>query len=112
MDALDKVTRINMLIDVYAPLLTDKQRAVLLYYYQDNYSLGEISDLVKTSRQAVFEHIKRAEQSLEDVEDKLGLLRKDESRRDTLQAMEHLLQDKHPETMALLAPYFRKLEQS
>ncbi|MEK0316069.1 YlxM family DNA-binding protein [Cohnella sp. 56] len=72
--ALAKTTRMNMLFDFYGPLLTDKQQTFLKFYYHDDYSLGEIAADFEISRQAVYEHLKRAEQALEGYEDKLGLM--------------------------------------
>lgn len=77
-DALAKTTRVNALFDFYEPLLTEKQRTFLKYYFLDDYSLGEIATESGISRQAVFEHIKRAEHALEDYESKLKLLAKHE----------------------------------
>ncbi len=73
---LDKVNRINLLYDFYHDLLTEKQQEFLTLYYSDNLSLREIADEYNISRQAVFEHIKRAEQALDDFENKLKLLNK------------------------------------
>lgn len=78
---LDKTNRINMLFDMYGPLLTEKQQTFLGLYFHDDYSLGEISAEFDISRQAVYEHIKRAEATLEEYETKLGLLEKHERRR-------------------------------
>ncbi|MFX3631351.1 MAG: YlxM family DNA-binding protein [Candidatus Pristimantibacillus sp.] len=77
-DALAKMTRINLLFDFYEPLLTDKQRTFLKYYFHDDFSLGEIAAESGISRQAVYEHVKRAEQVLESYESKLKLLVKHE----------------------------------
>lgn len=77
--ALEKTNRINLLFDFYEPLLTDKQRTFLKYYFHDDYSLGEIAAEFHISRQAVYEHIKRAEQVLEAYEAKLRLLAKHEA---------------------------------
>ncbi|WP_420329372.1 putative DNA-binding protein [Paenibacillus gorillae] len=79
-DALAKTNRINLLFDFYEPLLTEKQRTFLKYYFHDDYSLGEIAAESGISRQAVYEHVKRAEQVLESYEGKLQLLAKHESR--------------------------------
>ncbi|RKN86547.1 putative DNA-binding protein [Paenibacillus ginsengarvi] len=79
--SLEKTNRINMLFDIYGPLLTEKQRTFLGLYFHDDYSLGEISAEFEISRQAVYEHIKRAEVTLEDYEAKLRLLDKHERRR-------------------------------
>ena len=78
-DALAKTTRINLLFDFYEPLLTEKQRTFLKYYFHDDYSLGEIAAESGISRQAVYEHVKRAEQVLEGYEAKLMLLAKHEA---------------------------------
>jgi len=79
-DALAKTNRINMLFDFYEPLLTEKQRTFLTYYFHDDYSLGEIAEQFSVSRQAIYEHIKRAESALEEYEGKLQLLAKHERR--------------------------------
>lgn len=75
-DALAKTTRINMLLDFYESLLTEKQRTILTYYYHDDFSLGEIASEFGISRQAVYDNIKRAEGILESYEEKLSLLAK------------------------------------
>lgn len=77
---LAKTNRINLLFDFYESLLTEKQQTFLKYYFHDDFSLGEIASEFEISRQAVYEHIKRAEQMLEMYEDKLGLLDKHERR--------------------------------
>jgi uncharacterized protein len=70
---LERTNRVNTLFDFYGALLTDKQQSILSLYYQDNFSLGEIAADFEVSRQAVYEHLKRAEQALEDYEGKLRL---------------------------------------
>lgn len=77
---LEKTNRINLLFAFYERLLTDKQQTFLKYYFHDDFSLGEIAAEFDISRQAVYEHIKRAEQVLENYEEKLGLLGKHETR--------------------------------
>lgn len=72
-NVLERTNRVNMLFDFYGSLLTGKQQSILALYYQDNYSLGEIAAEMEISRQAVYEHLKRAEQVLEEYEDKLRL---------------------------------------
>lgn len=77
---LAKTNKINLLFDFYEPLLTEKQRTFLSHYFHDDYTLGEIAENFGITRQAVYEHIKRAETVLQDYEDKLGLLQKFEQR--------------------------------
>jgi predicted DNA-binding protein YlxM (UPF0122 family) len=76
--ALQKTNRINVLHDFYGALLTDKQQTILKCYFHDDYSLSEIASEFQISRQAVYEHLKRAEQVLEDYENKLRLVVKHE----------------------------------
>ncbi len=73
-DALEKTNRINVLHDFYGALLTEKQQTFVKCYFHDDYTLGEIAAEFQISRQAVYEHLKRAEQVLEDYESKLGLV--------------------------------------
>jgi predicted DNA-binding protein YlxM (UPF0122 family) len=73
-NALEKTNRINVLYDFYGALLTDKQQIFLKCYFHDDYSLGEIAADFHISRQAVYEHLKRAEQVLEDYDAKLQLV--------------------------------------
>jgi len=90
-EALAKTTQINLLFDFYEPLLTEKQRTFLSHYFHDDFTLGEIAENFGISRQAVFEHIRRAESTLHDYEAKLGLLRKHEQRRKLLQQLDGML---------------------
>lgn len=45
-------------------------------YYKEDYSLNEISDLLSISKQAISEHIKRAESALKNYESNLKLAEK------------------------------------
>jgi predicted DNA-binding protein YlxM (UPF0122 family) len=90
---LEKTNRINMLYDFYHALLTEKQRVILEYYFHDDYSLSEIAEQLNISRQAVFEHIKRAEASLEELETKLGLIDKFEKRREWTEQIQKEISD-------------------
>ena len=48
----------NSLYDIYGELLTEKEKDSFIAYYQENYSLAEIADLKKVSRNAVFKTVK------------------------------------------------------
>lgn len=87
-NSLEKMNRMNVLFDFYGPLLTEKQQTFLRCYFQDDYSLGEIAAEFAISRQAVYEHLKRAEQTLEDYERKLGLAIRHEKLREGLERLD------------------------
>ncbi|CAH1203079.1 hypothetical protein PAECIP111891_02223 [Paenibacillus allorhizoplanae] len=94
---LEKTNRINLLFDFYEALLTDKQRTFLELYFHDDYSLGEIAENFTISRQAVYEHIKRAELTLQEYESKLKLLHKHEQRMKLRQDLDVGLSNCDPE---------------
>lgn len=89
---LEKTNRVNLLFDFYETLLTEKQQTFLKYYFHDDFSLGEIAAEFGISRQAVYEHIKRAEAMLDVYEEKLGLLSKFEKRQELLNELGQLLE--------------------
>lgn len=62
------------LLDIYKGLLTEKQAEAMEYYYDSDYSLGEISELMDISRQGVRDFIKRGEAILDEMESKLHLI--------------------------------------
>ena len=65
-----------MLFDFYRNILTEKQIEVVDLYYNEDLSLAEISEHLNITRQGVRDNIKRAENILIDMEDKLHLVEK------------------------------------
>jgi predicted DNA-binding protein YlxM (UPF0122 family) len=90
---LEKTNQVNLLFDFYAPLLKGKQREYLELYYLDDLSLGEIAEKHEVSRQAVYDHIKRAEKQLFEYEEKLLLAAKHEQRSAILKRMRQVVQE-------------------
>ncbi|WP_438432412.1 putative DNA-binding protein [Gorillibacterium sp. sgz500922] len=90
-DVLEKTTRVNLLFDFYGPLLTEKQQTFLGCYFRDDLSLGEIAGEFDISRQAVYEHIRRAEATLESYEEKLGLAARYERRTELMAGLREAL---------------------
>ena len=87
--------KFTVLLDVYGNILTEKERSMLDYYYNDDLSLREISDNENAerrerrsageqtlrendtiTRQGVRDTIKRAEAKLLSMDEKLGLVSK------------------------------------
>ncbi len=65
-----------MLLDCYSEFLTERQRQAAELYYGEDLSLGEIAELSGTSRQAVRDSIKRSEEILLDMEEKLQFVKR------------------------------------
>ena len=68
-----KNMQLPCLLDTYGSLLSDRQRELLEYYYNDDYSLSEISELTDISRQGIRDSIKKSESLLNELESKLRL---------------------------------------
>ncbi|MDO4566519.1 MAG: sigma factor-like helix-turn-helix DNA-binding protein [Oscillospiraceae bacterium] len=64
------------LIDAYSSALTEKQRDMLELYYCEDLSLAEIAQNSGISRQGVRDCIKRGEAAMLELEDTLGLARR------------------------------------
>ena len=62
-----------LLTDYYGEMLTENQRKFIDYYYNDDLSLSEIADSEGISRQGVRHLIKKGEEELFFLENKLGL---------------------------------------
>ncbi len=73
---VDDIAKASLLYDFYGALLTEKQRQVMALYHEENLSLSEIASEFGISRQAVHDTLKKAEQALEEYEDKLNLIDK------------------------------------
>lgn len=71
-----KNLQISFLLDFYGDMLTEKQREMIEYYYNEDLSLAEIADNQGITRQGVRDSIKRAETQLFSMEERLGLAEK------------------------------------
>lgn len=78
--SLEKKQRVNLLMDCYLDLLTDKQQNYLTLYYAEDLSLAEIAEDLDVSRNAVYDNLKRAVYLLEEYEEKLHLLQRHQER--------------------------------
>lgn len=69
----EKNLRISYLLDFYGEVLDEHVRSVMKAYYDDDLSLSEIADGVGISRQGVRHLIKKGEEHLMFLEERLGL---------------------------------------
>ena len=90
---LEKTNQMIMLFDFYGELLTPRQKEIFKLYYYEDLSLGEIADIEKISRQAVYDFLQRGEEILSDYEQKLGLVSMFESRKRSLIELRKILKN-------------------
>ncbi len=84
-----KDLNIGLLLDFYGEVLTERRRDALDFYYNDDMSLSEIAEEMGISRQGVRDLIKKAEEELAFLEEKLGLQKKfDDAQRHASRALE------------------------
>jgi len=97
---IEKMIRVGRLYDIYGALLTEHQRKCLELHYLQDLSLGEIAAELGVSRQAINDILRRAEESLEQYEEKLKLLAQEKKKTEILQivrlSLEDALKTKHP----------------
>jgi uncharacterized protein len=73
---MDNVYEIGLLLDFYGQLLTNRQYEIMDLHYNNDYSLAEIAEQLNISRQGVFDNIKKGKVALNDLEDKLSLVKR------------------------------------
>lgn len=88
---MDKLSEMAYLLDFYGGLLTEKQKQIMSYHYEEDMSLSEISEVFDTSRQAVHDIIKRSEKILLDFEKELGLVKRHLDFNDKLKVVKDLI---------------------
>ena len=72
----EKNMKFSYLIDLYGDVLDDNTREIMTAYYYDDLSLAEIAASIGISRQGVRHIIKRGEEHLGFLEEKLSLAKK------------------------------------
>ncbi len=73
---MEKNVKVSMFCEVYGNLLTKKQLSILQDYYDKDLSLSEIAQNQEITRQAVRDIIKKGENKLFELEEKLGIMKK------------------------------------
>ena len=75
---LEDNLKLAKLVDTYGMLLTNKQFEIITSYLNDDLTLSEIADNVGISRQAVNDSINQSVKSLNEYEQKLKLIEKED----------------------------------
>ena len=69
----EKNLNISLLLDFYGDVLSERQRDILDFYYNDDLSLAEIANNYDISRQGVRSILKKGENILVEMEERLHL---------------------------------------
>ena len=91
----EKNLEMNYLLDFYGDVLSERKRTVLEMYYNDDLSLAEIALDIGISRQGVRDMIKKSEDELVYLEEKLGLCKKFRSIQKKADELLEALEDSH-----------------
>lgn len=110
---LEQRLYLAQLYDVYGPLLTEKQQRCLEMHLFEDFSMSEIGESLRVSRQAVYDILHRSEQTMAEYEAKLGLAQRLAEQRHELteiydELAEIAAEEEQPELTELLqrlAPY-------
>ena len=78
---MDKQDKLILLFDYYGDLLSDSQKNYFESYYFDNLSLAEIGENYNVSRNAVSKDLKLASEKLNNYEEKLKIISRDDKLR-------------------------------
>ncbi len=76
----NKFFEINILLDFYGNLLSEKQMRAMSMYYLYDFSINEIAEELDISKQAVSNNILRAKANLLNYEEKLELVKNSRDR--------------------------------
>ncbi|MBR4224940.1 MAG: DNA-binding protein [Oscillospiraceae bacterium] len=89
-DMDDAVLQSVLLYDVYGSMLTEKQRNIYDLHLNQDLSLGEIAELEGITRQGVRDSLVRGRQTMEELDERLCLLDKDDQLDDIAEQLEDI----------------------
>ncbi len=81
---MNESVEIALLLDFYGQLLTQKQFEILDLHYNNDFSLSEIGEQYRISRQGVYDSVKKGKDALRRYEDMLGLVKRFSRHEETL----------------------------
>ena len=81
---------ISVLLDIYATVLTNKQKECLDLYYNQDFSLAEIAEYYNITRQGARDFIEKGKACLFNLENKIKILEKQKKRQEALSQIIYL----------------------
>lgn len=91
---MEEKVRISILLEIYGKLLTEKQYEFMDYYYNQDLSLSEIGDNNDITRQAVRTILLKSKKKLEEYENQLKFMQKEEKIKKCIEELEETNADK------------------
>ena len=85
---------LNSLFDIYKELLTPKEQVAFMEHYMEDLSMPEIEDNLNVSKSNIGMIVKRAEQKLNDYENKLHIFAKNQKIKEALLKKKYKLIEK------------------
>ena len=100
---MEKNVEISLLYSFYGRMLTERQADTVDLYYNEDLSLSEVGAELGISRQGVRDNLKRAETTLYDTEERLGLVKRFLGIKSKLGEIDKIIADieKSPESINL-----------
>ena len=106
----EKNMRYCLLLDFYGEVLSENQREMMDLYYNEDFSLSEIADEIGITRQGVRDAVRRAEESLDSLEEKLGMIARFDRLRAQRAEITALLSDESRPLDTVIREALQKLE--
>lgn len=108
---MEKFFIMSYLIDIYSPLLTNRQSEVLNMFYSENLSISEIAKVINISRQGVYDMLKRGEKIIYSYDSKLKLFEKYKENLSKIEEIEDIL-DKEKATSKKLTKLLSDIKEN
>ena len=91
---MEEKVKISILLELYGKLLTEKQYEFMDLYYNQDLSLSEIGDNNDITRQAVRTILLKSKKKLEEYEEQLKFMQKEEKIKKCIEELEETNADK------------------
>ena len=90
---MDRIVALGQLMDYYGSVLTERKYHLVSQYVYEDLSLSEISERENISRQAVHDAVSTAEAELQEMENRIGMIRKANEIREILRNLREKTDD-------------------